>query len=87
MADDAWKVMSITPIGQQIPSVAPIQEMPPSVVQQDVANPWAVVGQPQPIAAPKPLSYGEVAKQAFINTPTRAMQFAQDIAQPFIHPI
>lgn len=87
MADDAWKVMSITPIGQQIPSVAPIQEMPPSVVQQDVANPWAVVGQPQPIAAPKPLSYGEVAKQAFINTPKSAMQFAQDIAQPFIHPI
>lgn len=87
MADDAWKVMSVTPIGQQIPSVAPIQEMPPSVVQQDVASPWAVVGQPQPIAAPKPLSYGEVAKQAFINTPKSAMQFAQDIAQPFIHPI
>lgn len=87
MAEDAWKVMSITPIGQQVPSVAPVQAMPPSVVQQDVPNPWATVGQPQPIAAPKPLSYGEVAKQALLNTPKSAMQFAQDIVQPFIHPI
>lgn len=87
MTDDAWKVMSITPIGQPVPSVVPAQSIPPSVIQQDVENPWAPVGQPQPIAAPKPLSYGEVAKQALINTPKSAMQFAQDIAQPFIHPI
>lgn len=77
--NEAWRSAPLVDDAQPSP-VARWQDAP--LVDDDHAGARNDLGR-----SPKPLSWSDVASQAWKNTPASGAHFAEDIAQPFIHPI